>query len=67
MIDTGRVLRECRRFRSLTQQQLGQISGISRVTISRLENNSSCNTHTLEKCLNAMGFRISIEVLEEQK
>lgn len=66
MIDAPNIIRECRRFRHLTQRQLADRSGVSRQTIWNVErDNNNTTLYTFEKLLEAMGFEVYIR--EKQK
>ena len=61
MIDAPNIIRECRRFRPLTQRQLADRSGVSRQTIWNVErDNNNTMLFTFEKLLEAMGFELVI-------
>lgn len=61
MIDVPNIIRECRRFRHLTQKQLADRSGVSRQTIWNVErDNNNTMLFTFEKLLEAMGFELVI-------
>ena len=61
MIDAPNIIRECRRFRQLTQRQLADRSGVSRQTIWNVErDNNNTMLFTFEKLLEAMGFELVI-------
>lgn len=61
MIDAPSIIRECRRFRHLTQRQLADRSGVSRQTIWNVErDNNNTTLYTFEKLLEAMGFEVYI-------
>ena len=61
MIDAPNIIRECRRFRHLTQRQLADRSGVSRQTIWNVErDNNNTTLYTFERLLEAMGFEVYI-------
>ena len=61
MIDAPNIIRECRRFRRLTQRQLADRSGVSRQTIWNVEqDNNNTTLYTFEKLLEAMDFEVTI-------
>lgn len=56
----GQVIREARRKRGWSQQQLGQESGLSRPTIARVEADSDVTTATIGKIAQALGLTLEL-------
>ena len=67
MIHVGRIIKECRAFRKMTQKELAEASNISRQSIWHIENGAGTNIFTFEALLNAMGFKIDIAPVDEWK
>jgi transcriptional regulator with XRE-family HTH domain len=56
----GEIIREARRKRGWSQEELGQKSGLSRPTIARVEANSDVTTATIGKIANALGLTLQL-------
>ena len=56
----GYRIKELREKKRLTQEELAEKSGVSRTTISNLENesNKTVNTRTLSKIASALGVKL---------
>lgn len=65
-IDGGCILiKEIRKSKGLTQEELSKKSGVKREYISQIENNrNSPNLRTLQKLAKALGVKVS-DLLEE--
>ncbi len=59
----GDMIQMARRERNLTQQQLGELIGVKKAQISRLENNTGNVTiETILKVFNALGAKVNFNV-----
>ena len=67
MIQPGRIIKACRKFRKMTQRDQAEASHISRQSIWHIENGAGTNIVTFEALLNAMGFRIDIAAMSDWK
>jgi HTH-type transcriptional regulator / antitoxin HipB len=57
------ALKQTRKSRQLTQEQLGQLVGVGKAQISKLENNAKNVTFdTVIKVFNALGARVKFNV-----
>ena len=57
----GEIIREARGKQGLTQRELGELAGVTTVTLSKLENgNSSAKMSTLKDILSALGLKLWI-------
>lgn len=56
----GQIIREARKKRGWSQEELGQKSGLSRPTIARVEANSDVTTATIGKIANALGLTLQL-------
>ena len=65
MIDTGEMMKACRKFRKMSQAELVRASGTPKQTVSCVEKTKSCNVATFVRLLNSMGFDIEIIPIEE--
>lgn len=67
LIQFGQMIKEVRKNKSLTQTQLGQLIGVSKSQISKLENGTSNMTiGTIFKVFEAMNSDIHFEVREQK-
>lgn len=59
----GKAIKESRQKRNLTQEQLGQLVGVQKAQISRLESNASNVTiDTLMKVFSSLKAKVKIQV-----
>lgn len=59
----GRTIREVRKERNLTQEQLGALVGVQKAQISKLENgNNSATIDTIWKVFNALNAEVQFTV-----
>ena len=59
----GKAIKESRQERNLTQEQLGQLVGVQKAQISRLENNASNVTiDTMMKVFAALKAKVKFQV-----
>jgi HTH-type transcriptional regulator/antitoxin HipB len=59
----GNAIREARRHHNLTQDQLGQIVGVQKAQISKLENNfTNARFDTVIKVFNALNAKVNFKV-----
>ncbi|CAM3642683.1 helix-turn-helix transcriptional regulator [Pontibacter korlensis] len=59
----GDMIRAARKERNLTQEQLGQLMGVKKAQISRLENNATNVTiDTILKVFNALEAKVNFKV-----
>ena len=63
MEDLGKLLKQYRKKRGMTQAELAALEGMSRATVSGIENNTiiEVGARKLEKLLLAVGLRLSAE------
>jgi HTH-type transcriptional regulator / antitoxin HipB len=65
----GDMIKAARKERNLTQEQLGQLIGVKKAQVSRLENNASNVTiDTILKVFNALEAKVNfkVELLDRQ-
>lgn len=65
----GEAIRQARKQRSLTQEELGKLVGVQKAQISKLENNlTDARLETIIKVFKALNARIDfhVELLDEQ-
>ena len=59
----GNAIREARRHHNLTQDQLGEIVGVQKAQISKLENNfTNARFDTVIKVFNALNAKVNFKV-----
>ena len=59
----GKAIRETRRMRKLTQEELGKLVGVQKAQISRLENNAgNVTVDTLLRVFGALRANVKIQV-----
>lgn len=63
----GEVLKELREGEDLTQSDIGKLLKMPQSNISKLEGQEDFKVSTFQKYLGALGYRISIVPLSEQK
>lgn len=65
----GSVIKEARTYQNLTQEQLGQMVGVQKAQISKLENNfTNARFDTVIKVFNALNAKVNFKVeLPKQK
>lgn len=56
----GEIIREARKKRGWSQEELGQKSGLSRPTIARVEADSDVTTATIGKIAHALGLTLEL-------
>lgn len=65
MINTGEIIKACRKYRKMSQAELVRASGLAKQTVSHVESTKSCTVATFVRLLNGMGFDIEIMPIEE--
>ncbi|MCQ2351507.1 MAG: helix-turn-helix domain-containing protein [Paludibacteraceae bacterium] len=58
----GEAIKEARRKRNLTQNQLGDLIGVRKAQICRLEKGKNITLSTISKIFSAMGYQTHIEI-----
>jgi DNA-binding XRE family transcriptional regulator len=59
----GDMIRTARKKRKLTQEQLGELVGVKKAQISRLENNTGNVTfETVMRIFNALGAKLNLKL-----
>ena len=62
--DTSKMLKDLRKNRNLTQEQLGVLSGMTKSQISRMEKGILGSPETVDRLLEAMGYSIELKVVD---
>ncbi len=58
----GEALKQARKMKQLTQEQLGEKVGVQKAQISRLENGKSITISTLSRLLKALNIPASLDM-----
>lgn len=59
----GHALRQARKERNLTQQQLGELAGVQKAQISKIENSvKNARLETILKVFDALGAKVNFNV-----
>lgn len=66
MLDVGEVIKNCRKFRGVSQADLAKRAGITAVQISRYERGENNPTFdTVQYILEALGFKLELTAIKE--
>lgn len=58
----GEAIRQARQSRNLTQEQLGELVGVKKSQISKIENGSNVTFSTIVRLFNAMNIRAMLDL-----
>jgi len=58
----GEAIRQARKAQNLSQEQLGEMIGVQKAQISRVENGTNLTLSTIAKVFKALGQKISLEI-----
>lgn len=58
----GEAIKEARRKKKLTQEQLGDMVGVKKAQISKIENGRNLTLSTISKVLHAMGLQAHLSI-----
>lgn len=58
----GEAIKEARKKKRLTQEQLGTMVGVKKAQISKIENGRNLTLSTIAKILHAMGFQAHLSI-----
>ena len=58
----GEAIRQARQARNLTQDQLGELVGVKKSQICKIENGSNVTFHTISKLFNAMNIKAMLDL-----
>ncbi|WP_234714164.1 helix-turn-helix transcriptional regulator [Mycolicibacterium chlorophenolicum] len=65
LASVGDAVRDARRERGWSQTRLGELAGVSRPTIARIERGDDVSVATLAKVTAAVGLAVRIEAVQE--
>ena len=58
----GEAIKQARRSKNLTQEELGNLIGVQRAQISRIENGKNLTFSTIARVFKAMGISANLEI-----
>lgn len=58
----GEAIRQARQARNLTQEQLGELVGVKKAQISKIENGCNVTISTIARLFNAMNIRAMLDL-----
>lgn len=58
----GEAIRQARQARNLTQEQLGEMVGVKKAQICKIENGSNITFHTMVKLFKAMNVKAMLDL-----
>lgn len=58
----GEAIRQARQSRNLTQEQLGELVGVKKAQISKIENGCNVTFSTVTRLFNAMNIRAMLDL-----
>ena len=58
----GEAIKQARKSKNLTQEELGNLIGVQRAQISRIENGKNITFSTIAKVFKAMGISAKLEI-----
>jgi hypothetical protein len=59
-------IKKLRKTRRITQSQLGQLCGMSKSQISRMENGTLGSPETISRVLNALDYEVKLEIIDRR-
>ena len=58
----GEAIKAARKEKNMTQQQLGELMGVKKAQVSRIENGQTFNISTVARAFKALGLHVNLEV-----
>lgn len=58
----GEVIKQARKEKNMTQEELGELMGVKKAQISRIENGHIFNLSTVARAFKALNLRVNLEV-----
>lgn len=58
----GEAIKAARKERNMTQEELGELMGVKKAQVSRIESGHSFNLSTVARAFKALGLRVNLEV-----
>ena len=63
----GEAIKQARKSKNLTQEELGNLIGVKRAQISRIENGKNLTFSTIVRVFKAMGISAKLEIENQDK
>ncbi|MBD5286207.1 MAG: helix-turn-helix domain-containing protein [Muribaculaceae bacterium] len=58
----GEAIKSARKEKKLTQEELGELMGVKKAQVSRIESGQSYNISTVARAFKAMGLHVNLEI-----
>lgn len=58
----GEAIKKARKNRNLTQEELGELMGVKKAQVSRIESGHTFNISTVARAFKALGLHVNLEV-----
>ena len=58
----GEAIKQARKEKNMTQEELGELMGVKKSQVSRIENGQTFNLSTVARAFKAMGLRVNLEI-----
>lgn len=58
----GEAIKIARKEKNMTQQELGELMGVKKSQVSRIENGQTFNLSTVTRAFKALGLHVNLEV-----
>lgn len=62
MFRVGEAIRQARQFKNLTQEQLGNMIGVKKAQISRIESGNNLTLNTISRNFRAMKINLKLDM-----
>lgn len=62
----GEAIKQARKKKNMTQEELGELMGVKKAQISRIENGQTFNLNTVIRAFKAMGLHLNLEIVEDE-
>ena len=58
----GEAIKQARKNKNMTQEELGELMGVKKAQVSRIESGHTFNLSTVARALKALGLHVNLEV-----
>lgn len=58
----GEAIKQARKEKNMTQEELGELMGVKKAQVSRIESGHIFNLSTVARAFKAMGMHVSLEI-----
>ncbi len=62
----GEAIKQARKKKNMTQEELGELMGVKKAQISRIESGQTFNLNTVIRAFKAMGIHLNLEIVEDE-